>query len=267
MASIDQIQIPSGSGSATYDIDAKTVNGKTVESDVPPSAKFTDTKVVQTPTTANGDYRVIFSGTADDTSHTEQVRKNGDFTYNPDSTELKITKSFSSGGVTGTRTTTHAGYGLDIEEYVGSTLWSSLGLRSGDITLTNKTWDGTNASLATAISAIKQSLTDSRNYPTDSTELLIGKRNGLNLYRKYLHITNVTVNISTPLLLSSVFFPTGAGNVSISDKSMIITGSLRIPANSMHSIVYVDGSAIYWRQSWSSSATWELQIWVEYTKS
>ena len=121
--------------------------------------------------------------------------------------------------------------------------------------------------MAGDVSEINSALSDSRNYPTDSTELLIGKRNGKNHYRKYLHITNVTVNVNTSLLLSSIFFPTGAGDVSISDKSMIISGSLHFPANCMHSAVYVDGSVIYWRQSWSSSATWELQIWVEYTKS
>ncbi len=43
MANIDQIEIPSGNSTFTYDIDAKTVNGHTVATDVPANAVFTDT--------------------------------------------------------------------------------------------------------------------------------------------------------------------------------------------------------------------------------
>lgn len=41
MATINSIKLPSGT---TYDIDAKTVSGKTVATNVPSGAVFTDTK-------------------------------------------------------------------------------------------------------------------------------------------------------------------------------------------------------------------------------
>lgn len=29
-------------------------------------------------------------------------------------------------------------------------------------------------------------------------------------------------------------------------------------------MIYIDGTAIYLRQSWSSSVAWEINLWVEY---
>lgn len=50
----------------------------------------TDTKVTQTATTTNSAYEILFSGTADNTSRTEGVRKTSTLTYNP-STKALVT--------------------------------------------------------------------------------------------------------------------------------------------------------------------------------
>ena len=50
----------------------------------------TDTKVTQINTTTNKDYRVIFSYSDNDTSHTYAVRKSASLTYNP-STQILTT--------------------------------------------------------------------------------------------------------------------------------------------------------------------------------
>lgn len=49
-------------------------------------------KVTQTATSTNTDYEVLFSGTADNTTRTEGVRKNADFKYNPSTGNLQVTK-------------------------------------------------------------------------------------------------------------------------------------------------------------------------------
>ena len=58
----------------------------------------TDAAVTQTITSDNNDYRILFSGTADDTTHTEGTRKDGDLTYNPSTNTLNI----GTGTLTGT---------------------------------------------------------------------------------------------------------------------------------------------------------------------
>lgn len=49
----------------------------------------TNTNVTQTNTTTDADYRVLFSGTADDTNRTEGARKSGGLLYNPSTSTLK----------------------------------------------------------------------------------------------------------------------------------------------------------------------------------
>ena len=91
MADISQIKLPDN---ATYDINAKKVNGKTVESNVPSNAKFTDTNnaVTQTATTTNANYEVLFSSTADNTTRTEGARKNSNLRFNPSTGALQANK-------------------------------------------------------------------------------------------------------------------------------------------------------------------------------
>ena len=54
----------------------------------------TDAKVTQTiSSTSNGDYRVLMSSTADDTTRTEGARKDTDFKYNPSTNLLSVKKT------------------------------------------------------------------------------------------------------------------------------------------------------------------------------
>lgn len=96
-----------------------------------------------------------YSNTWDGTHHSLKtavrslISKSGD-TISGDYTN---TADFSEGGVTGKRITTYGPWGIDVEEYVATSLWSRLSLRDSDILLT-KTWDGTNTSLKSSISSI-----------------------------------------------------------------------------------------------------------------
>ena len=78
--------------------DADTVNGHTVEKDVPSNAVFTDTntKVTQTNTTTNANYRVLFSENANDTTETKTARKSSKLQFNP-STGTLITEKLENG--------------------------------------------------------------------------------------------------------------------------------------------------------------------------
>lgn len=58
----------------------------------------TDTNVTQTNTTANGDYRVLFSRNANDTTETTTARKNTGFRYNPSTQLLKVNGMASDDG-------------------------------------------------------------------------------------------------------------------------------------------------------------------------
>ena len=64
-----------------------------------PSNPNVDTKVNQTNTTGNDNYRVLFSGTADDTTRAEGARKNTSFKYNPSTTTLSVPKINTTGDI------------------------------------------------------------------------------------------------------------------------------------------------------------------------
>jgi biopolymer transport protein ExbD len=51
-----------------------------------------DNKTAQTATTTNADYEVLFSGTADNTTRTEQARKNSNLKFNPSTGNLQATQ-------------------------------------------------------------------------------------------------------------------------------------------------------------------------------
>ena len=59
---------------------------------VPSNAIFTDENVKQTVTTANENFEILFSGTADNTTRTEGTRKNSNLTFNPSTGILTATK-------------------------------------------------------------------------------------------------------------------------------------------------------------------------------
>ena len=58
---------------------------------VPSNAIFTDENVTQTVTTANENFEILFSGTADNTTRTEGTRKNSNLTFNPSTGILTAT--------------------------------------------------------------------------------------------------------------------------------------------------------------------------------
>ena len=70
------------------------VVGVTVDSIKMPENPNTDndTKVTQTVTTTNADYEVLFSETADNTTHTETARKNTNLKFNPSTGNLQTTQ-------------------------------------------------------------------------------------------------------------------------------------------------------------------------------
>ena len=75
----------------------------TIAKSVPSDAKFTDTdtKVVQTNSTGNSDYRVLLGNTADDTTRTEGARKSSYLKFNPSAKRLTTTNISVSGTVSG----------------------------------------------------------------------------------------------------------------------------------------------------------------------
>lgn len=87
MASVDKITIDG----TNYDIDATTVSGHTVATDVPSGAVFTDKYVDQTPiTNETGSYRVMLSKSANGNTDNGILRKSDELIYEPSLHKLII---------------------------------------------------------------------------------------------------------------------------------------------------------------------------------
>ena len=69
---------------------AQTVNGHTVNADVPSGAVFTDSKVTQYNTTTDADLRILLSNSATSTSETDTVYKSLGLRFNPDSSDFSV---------------------------------------------------------------------------------------------------------------------------------------------------------------------------------
>lgn len=67
---------------------------------IPGTDTNTDTKVTQTNTTTNADYRVLFSENANDTTQDVGARKNTNFKYNPSTGNVNLPNLIASGKVT-----------------------------------------------------------------------------------------------------------------------------------------------------------------------
>ena len=122
----------------------ETALGYTINKSVPSDAAFTDANVTQTATdgSSNAEYEILFSGTADNTTRTEGTKKTSRFTFNPQTNQVTAGHfTAESTSPSGTSTAT---------------------LQGNDVKLggTSNTWDGTNTSLKTTISGIKQSLSN-----------------------------------------------------------------------------------------------------------
>lgn len=61
----------------------------------------TDANVAQTPVSANGNYEVLFSGSADNTAHTEGTGKDSGLTYNPSTNKLTVSGEISATSYSG----------------------------------------------------------------------------------------------------------------------------------------------------------------------
>lgn len=135
-----------------------------VKTDVPANAVFTDEKVKQNETTSEAQYEILFSGTADNVTRTEETRKHSKLLYNPYSQTLTVgTKEdpYARGVIT-------LRGGTDSPAYLGvdgiiSVIDSDMGclfVKPNDIELFSSvdpsyTWDGVNTSLKDALSAIE----------------------------------------------------------------------------------------------------------------
>ena len=73
-------------------------SGYTIATSVPSGAVFTDQKVTQTNQTASNDYRILLSGTADDTTRTEGANKNTNLRFNPGTQTLSVGGSIDATG-------------------------------------------------------------------------------------------------------------------------------------------------------------------------
>lgn len=122
--------------------------------------------------------------------------------------------------------------------------------------------------LDTAVDSVNSSLTNYTTYATTADEIAIGKKDGKTLYRKYVSLSNLTVATNTEFIIANSVLPNNASNVSISDKSRVRASAIdtSMSANSMYWIVYAVGQSIRGRQSYSGSYTWDIDVWVEYTK-
>ena len=61
----------------------------------------TDANVAQSPVSTNAEYEVLFSGSADNTAHTEGTGKDSGLTYNPSTNKLTVSGEVSGTGFTG----------------------------------------------------------------------------------------------------------------------------------------------------------------------
>lgn len=131
---------------------ADTYTGTLTSSQVTTALGYTPASVNTTYDFESSDNSISFMGRAVGSVETVDMTVNGKVSTEGDtiSGDYINTADFSEGGVYGTRVTTYGPWGIDVEEYVGTSLWSRLSLRDSDILLT-KTWDGTNTSLTTAI--------------------------------------------------------------------------------------------------------------------
>jgi hypothetical protein len=148
----------------------------TLGKSVPSDAVFTDTNtnVTQTATSTNADYEVLFSGTADNTTRTEGARKDSNLLYNPSSNTLGLKNTGISNSITPSSISlsNSSGGGISIDNTnnkieVGKSGTSITYSNTDIVTSNGNTWDGTNTSLKSALTAAVG--TDEKVTQTEST--------------------------------------------------------------------------------------------------
>lgn len=127
------------------------------------AAGGTDVNVTQTATTTNSAYEILFSGTADNTTRTEGARKTSSLTYNPSTSTLTVASSISAAHLDYGKFTLSNNSANSIQLDLATATFgvtvshSGVGITYGNtdaVTTNGNTWDGTNTSLKSAITAI-----------------------------------------------------------------------------------------------------------------
>ena len=167
--------------------------------------------VIQTATTTDADYEVLFSGTADNTTRSEGAKKSGKFTFNPNTRNLNIGDMDNVGAWANTRPQ------IGIIERLTGSAFDQLNILSGDIELTassgrSNTWDGTNTSLKSALAAKG---TSNLTIGTTATTAMAGNTAVNNVLQT--QITN-PLNITYPILFSS--YDINEGTITASTKKI-----------------------------------------------
>ena len=139
-------------GTTSDVVSAATILGNLTSSQVTSALGYTPASVNTTYDFESSDNSISFMGSAVGSVETVDMTVNGKVSIEGDtiSGDYINTANFIEAGVTGKRVTTYGPWGIDIDEYVGTSLWSKLALRDSDILLT-KTWDGTHDSLKATI--------------------------------------------------------------------------------------------------------------------
>lgn len=159
-AKIENGVITLGSNSITPLTSASTLNAAKLSGTIP-SECYTDTNnaVTQTATdSTSGTYELLFSGTADNTTRTEGVRKSSNITCNPSASTIEIKDNthrvtMLAGGLSYI-TVLSASDGLS---QTTKRQWVDISDKdisiggSSDVAVANRTWDGTNTSLKSAL--------------------------------------------------------------------------------------------------------------------
>jgi len=92
---VSSLTVTSANNTAAFGstVTVGTVNGTDLKFTMPANPNTnTDTLVTQTVTTTDATYEVLFSESADNTTHTETARKNNNLTFNPSTGNLTVTK-------------------------------------------------------------------------------------------------------------------------------------------------------------------------------
>lgn len=208
MADISKIKLPNNT---TYDINAATVNGHTVDKNVPSNAVFTDTntKVTQiSATNVNSDFRLLLSGKANDTNDTNTSNKSNKFIANPSTGNMTIGGQLTDAyGLQSIRSLTQAQYDAlttaeknngrfiitDADAPTNTAIWDKIGEDELDV----------GADLSDAVNI----LNGISEYST--TEQAVGKWiDGKTLYRKVYTCPSFSVTSSSTTQIHTVFtFP------------------------------------------------------------
>lgn len=164
-------------GTTSDVVSAATILGNLTSSQVTSALGYTPASVNTTYDFESSDNSISFIGRAVGSVETVDMTVNGKVSIEGDtiSGDYINTADFIEAGVTGKRVTTYGPWGIDIDEYVGTSLWSKLALRDSDILLT-KTWDGTHDSLKATIAYLgSQSAVNKVDYihSTDADEYTI----------------------------------------------------------------------------------------------